>query len=109
MITKDLWSRIIESSHSLGCGLFSLLSILFLINGNNLKYLLCMGVGMGSQLMNSILYMSEYFIQIRNKDNINYNNENFPCGFFLIKRPFMYVNLLWTIFPFYIILYSLFL
>ena len=58
---------------------------------------------MASQLMNSILYMGEYFIQIKDKHSVNLNTPKFPCGFALIKRPFMYVNLFWTIMPCYVL------
>ena len=108
MSNKDDWSIVIEGSHCILCGIFSLFALYFNFINNHKNFYITMSIAMGTQLMNSILYMSEYFIQIRNKDNINYNNENFPCGFLLSRRPFMYVNLLWTIFPFYIILHSLF-
>ena len=54
---------------------------------------------MGNQLMNSILYMGQYFIQTGDKDSVNYNDDNFPVGFLLYKRAFMYVNIFWTIMP----------
>ena len=80
MTIKDYWSRVIEGTHALFCGFFSLLSIYFLIQQNETKYTLCMAVGMGSQLMNSILYMSEYFIQTKNKDNDNNDDATgFKC------------------------------
>jgi hypothetical protein len=53
--------------------------------------------------MNSILYMAEYFIQIKDKNNINYNTPEFPTGHWLLKRPFMWVNILWTLMPAYTI------
>ena len=62
---------------------------------------------MGSQFMNSVLYMANYFIQIKDPNNINYNTPEFPCGPFLLKRPFMWVNLLWSIMPAYVIYNSL--
>ena len=62
---------------------------------------------MGTQLMNSILYMSEYFIQTNTPSSINYNTPKFPCGKFLLKRPFMYINIFWTVMPFFILIHSL--
>ena len=59
---------------------------------------------MGSQLMNSILYMVEYFIQCTDPNNVNYNDNEFPMGTLLSKRPFMWVNIFWTIMPLYTIL-----
>ena len=46
----------------------------------------------GTQLMNSILYMGQYFLQTQDPNNINYNNASFPTGVLLTKRGFMYVN-----------------
>ena len=60
-------------------------------------------LSMGSQLMNSILYLGEYNIQTKDKHNANYNTSKFPLGFLWNKRPFMYVNIFWTIIPMYIL------
>ena len=54
---------------------------------------------MGTQLMNSILYMGEYFLQVSDPNNVNYNNADFPTGIMLEKRAFMYVNIFWTLMP----------
>ena len=66
-----------------------------------------MSVAMGSQLMNSILYIGEYLIQINDIHSVNYNTYSFPTGFALSKRPFMYINIFWTIMPAYIIISNL--
>ena len=60
-------------------------------------------MAMGCQFMNSILYILQYNIQTKLISNINYNSNIFPCGKFLIKRPFMYINIFWTIMPIYVI------
>ena len=104
MITSNDWSRVIESSHALLCGLFALFCIICKINSNNKNYLICLSVSMGSQLMNSVLYMINYFIQCNTYNNVNYNNNSFPTGKYLEKRPFMYINIFWTIMPLYIIM-----
>lgn len=104
MTPRDNWSRVIEGSHCLECGLFCLIGILYKINGNLLEYLICVSVGMGSQLMNSILYMINYFHQTQDSNNINFSNSSFPCGKFLEHRIFMYINIFWTIMPLYVIL-----
>ena len=104
MVLTNDWSRVIESSHALLCGLFALLSILCKINNNTDNYLICLAISMGSQLMNSILYLINYFIQCNTYNNINFNNSTFPAGQFLNKRPFMYINIFWTIMPLYIII-----
>ena len=104
MIISNDWSRVIESSHALLCGLFSLFCILCKINNNHDNYLLCLAIAMGSQLMNSVLYLINYFIQTNTYNNVNFNNITFPAGKYLEQRPFMYINILWTIMPLYIIL-----
>lgn len=104
MSFSDNWSITIEGSHCMLCALFSLLSLWSLITGNYYNFLLTLGIGMGSQFMNSLLYLSEYILQTRNINNINYDNKDFPTGEYLLNRPFMYINILWLILPAYSIL-----
>ena len=103
MTIKDNWSRVIESSHCLLCGLFCLLAVSNKLFGNVPEYLITLSIGMGSQLMNSVLYMINYFHQIKDSNNVNYNSSSFPCGKYLEHRIFMYINIFWTIMPLYII------
>ena len=107
MNRHDDWSRVIESTHALFCGIFALVAINQNIAGKAKNYLVCMAVAMGTQVMNSILYMMNYFNQMGNPDNVNYNNASFPAGNLLLKRPFMYVNIFWTILPLFIIVNEL--
>jgi hypothetical protein len=107
MSHSDDWSRIIESSHCTQCALFSLLAIIFKIYNNHNNYLIALSVSMGTQFMNSFLYMFCYFIQEKNPNNINYANSTFPTDPLLIKRPFMWVNIFWLVMPFYTIAYYL--
>ena len=107
MTNKDIWSLLIEGTHCLLCGFFSLLSLLNLYIDNIAGFHISLGISMGSQLMNSILYMGEYGIQIKNSKSVNYNSSNFPCGKYLIKRPFMWINIFWTIMPSYVLIYHL--
>jgi len=102
MSVKDNWSRLVEGTHSFICGVFALLSI-YLLSINNQSYYIAIAISMASQLMNSILYMGEYFIQTKSIHSINFNTDKFPCGFALLKRPFMYVNLFWTMMPIYVL------
>ena len=60
-------------------------------------------IAMSAQFMNSILYIGEYTIQINEKYHINENRKEFPTGKYLSKRPFFYINALWTIMPIYVI------
>ena len=103
MIDYNYWSRLIEGSHSGFCGLFSLLGMIYRLEYINKKYLVCIVLSMGTQLMNSILYIGQYLIQINDKNNVNYLHNNFPAGFLLIKRYFMYINIFWTIMPSYVL------
>lgn len=107
MDKMDIWSRVIESSHSLLCGAFSFLCIINFLLGNMEKYIFCLSVAMGSQLMNSILYMINYCIQVQQPSSVNYNTTSFPSGSYLDKRPFMYINIFWTLMPLIIIFYLL--
>jgi len=106
MILTNYWSRLIEGSHAFLCGLVALHCMLDRTEGEEKTFLILATLSMGTQLMNSILYMGEYFIQTREHSSTNFNSLNFPTGFLLTKRGFMYVNLLWTIMPSYCI-YSL--
>jgi hypothetical protein len=105
MSPTDDWSRIIEISHCTQCALFSFLAITFKIMGYHNNYLIALSVSMGTQFMNSLLYMSSYFIQEHEPSNINYNSSSFPSNILLTDRPFMWVNILWLVLPFYTILY----
>ena len=69
-------------------------------------FYIALGFSMGSQLMNSVLYISEYIIQTYNSNSINYDTPCFPCGKFLCKRPFMWINVFWTLMPSYVLIYN---
>jgi hypothetical protein len=105
-LTTD-WSKTVESSHAFFCGVFSLFALLLKANGNNRSFDITLGISMGSQLMNSLLYMVEYYYQVQDKNNVNYPTEEFPCGFAYYKRAFMWVNVFWIVMPTYTIIYSL--
>ena len=107
MSNSDDWSRIIESSHCTQCALCSLIAVIFKIFDNHNNYLISLSVSMGTQFMNSFLYMFAYFIQENDPNNANYANSTFPSDTWLIKRPFMWVNILWLVMPFYTISYYL--
>ena len=101
-LTND-WSRSIESTHAIFSGLFAFLALYNKYKANNKEFILMIGISMGSQLMNSILYMIEYVIQTEEIYSVNYNSKIFPTGILLFKRPFMWVNLFWTLMPSYTI------
>ena len=105
MLLHNDWSRIIEGTHAIFCGFFALFAMIFKVNNRNMLYLITGSISMGSQLMNSLLYMFNYFNQLNDCDNVNYNNYLFPAGKYLFKRPFMYVNIFWTFMPLYTIIY----
>ena len=91
-LTND-WSRSIESTHAIFSGVFAFLALYNKYKGNNKEYILMIGISMGSQLMNSLLYMIQYFIQLDERYSVNYDSKIFPSGILLSKRPFMWVNL----------------
>lgn len=104
MTSSDNWSRIIESTHAIFCGMFSLLALNYKLRGVSNKYLIAGSVAMGSQLMNSILYVANYIIQLTDRENVNYISKQFPAGPLLIHRAFMYVNVFWTVMPLFTII-----
>lgn len=100
MALENNWSRIIEGTHCIFCGLGALLSLYFI---NNKYYFSLFSMSsMSSQAMNSILYIVNYFHETRDPYNPNYNTSLFPTGTILNDRPFMYINILWTIMPLYV-------
>ena len=99
MIPMDNWSRTIEGSHAIMCGCFALFGMFFKYINAFPHYMCAISICMGAQLMNSVLYMINYFHQTQDKTNVNYNTIQFPTGNFLEKRPFMYINIFWTIMP----------
>jgi hypothetical protein len=106
MARDNIWSRIIEGTHAILCGVISGTALYYLYpkrRENKNKIIIYINVAMGAQLMNSLLYIGNYLIEINDVNNVNYNSEVFPCGFILTKRPFMYVNIFWTIMPCYVI------
>lgn len=104
MIICDDWSRVIEGTHCILCGLFCLIGFVYKYFENEIEFYISLGIAMGSQLMNSILYLVVYFHQMADSNNINYCSNKFKCGTYLSKRLFMYVNVFWFIMPFLIII-----
>ena len=104
MLVNDDWSRVIEGSHAVMCGVFAGSAILLKLKNKYIHYIVFISVCMGSQLMNSILYMINYFHQTHDKTNVNYITDSFPAGTYLEKRPFMYINIFWTIMPLFCII-----
>ena len=104
---NNKWSIVIESTHALCCTTFSTIAIIASYLNYKEYFYMSMSIAMSCQFMNSILYMSQYLIQIRDPNSVNYNTEQFPTGFMLLKRPFMYINIFWTIMPI-IVLYGYF-
>ena len=104
----DNWSHSIEGSHAVFCALFAMLAFTFVRLNNYNNYLVTLSVSMGTQVMNSILYMDNYFIQTLDPNSPNYNSHDFPTGRFLGKRLFMWVNIFWMVMPTGTILYLMF-
>jgi len=104
----DDWSKTVESSHAIFCGIFCLFAIILKILQKEKHFLIVISVAMGSQLMNSILYLVEYIVQMNDINSVNYFNiTDFPAGRMLSKRPFMWINIFWIFLPFYTMFYML--
>jgi hypothetical protein len=97
--TQDYWASLIESSHALLCGAFSLFAIIAQILDNKQLFLINGTISMSAQLMNSILYIGQYLIQIKDCHSVNHISKEFPAGILLSSRPFMYINIFWTVMP----------
>ena len=104
MSLKDKWSRLIESTHAFFCATFSLFTLILYTLEEDERAEVAWAIAMGTQLMNSILYMGQYMVQVHELSSPNHNSEEFPCGRALCKRPFMYVNAAWTLLPIYAII-----
>jgi len=104
MSIKDKWSRLIESTHAFFCASFSLISVILYMFNECERAEITWTIAMGSQLMNSILYMGQYIVQTNDIYSPNYNSDEFPCGFLFCKRPFMYINIFWSLMPAYAII-----
>ena len=100
--TKDNWSYLIEGTHAVFCGIMSAFGILSWIYHLD-SAILYITISMASQLMNSILYLGEYSNQTKSIHSNNYDRSQFPLGKYWLKRPFMYINIFWTIMPIYVL------
>lgn len=100
----NYWSRLIEGTHAGLCGLFSLLALIFKTHKKRELFVISTTVAMSTQLMNSILYMGQYFYQVFDQHNVNFPSSDFPFGPFMLDRGFMYVNVFWTLMPIYVII-----
>jgi len=90
------WSIVIEFTHCACCGLCALLMFLSLYGQFNDKVVDQFLVqSMSFQAMNSILYMSMYFIQTRDCGSVNFITDKFPVK----ERKFMLINIFWTLMP----------
>jgi hypothetical protein len=107
MDKKDIWSRLIESSHAFVCGAFSLCALVLVLLDDYDKAHNAAMVAMGGQFMNSVLYMGNYAIQCRTPTSVNFNRTDFPVGKWMSKRWFMWVNIFWMLFPSIIIIQTL--
>jgi hypothetical protein len=101
MFYKDNWSLTVEGTHCTMCGFFSLCALVCMLYNHEVLFLMTLMLGMGAQLMNSILYLEQYWVQCSEQSSVNFNNQSFPCGKYLMGRAFMWINLLWIVMPTY--------
>ena len=100
---KDYIFLLINGSYGIKCGLFSFLGIISYAINCYQQSLMFVTFAMASQFMNTLLYICEYVIQINDRNSVNYDTERFPCGRFLLKRPFIWINFFWLAMPTYVI------
>ena len=103
IVLRNRWSIVIEGTHCDFCAFISFLAV-NMINLNIYLFYFFTTIAMSCQLMNSILYMSEYMIQTKEISNPNFDSIHFPTGYLLSKRPFMWINIFWTIMPIFVIM-----
>ena len=70
-MSDDYWARVIEGTHFGLCGLSALTAMVSRIEKINRTYIIFVMLSMGTQLMNSILYITQYIIQINDKNSKN--------------------------------------
>lgn len=102
MMYKDDWSFTVEGTHCLFCGAFSFVALICVLCDYHTTFLMTLSLAMGSQAMNSIMYLAQYVDQCKEQNSVNYNSDTFPCGKYMLKRVFMWVNMLWIIMPTYV-------
>ena len=107
MTPKNPWSLVIEGTHCLCCALPCLLSLICDVMmydhlGEQFLFL-----GMAWQMINSVLYVSQYMIQTKQSSSPNYDTVKWPCGDYMLNRPFMWINIFWTLCPIIVILTNL--
>lgn len=101
------WSLIIEGTHCFVCALFSAITVLASALGYHEFSYATLYIAMTAQAMNSVLYIVQYLIQTKQEDAPNYDSDDFPCGKYLSNRPFMWINIFWTLMPSLIIIVNL--
>jgi hypothetical protein len=109
MSDKDSWSHQIEGSHMTYCAVLCLWALIANVCSGvkSMHFTYANAFAMGAQYMNSLLYMGEYSLQVKDPKSVNYNTDSFPLGKFWSERPFMYINIFWLVFPFTITLLHL--
>ena len=90
------WSIFVEGTHCLLCGLSAFLMFFaYIVLDNSKLFDQFFTMSMGFQMMNSILYMSAYSIQMQDNNSVNYVTDKFPKK----GRTFMLINIFWTLMP----------
>uniref|UniRef100_A0A7S4P8S3 EXPERA domain-containing protein n=1 Tax=Paramoeba aestuarina TaxID=180227 RepID=A0A7S4P8S3_9EUKA len=96
MSTHDPLAQIVELSHLLYCSVFAALAITRKSVGDTYLYLIFMVLALGTQSMQCLMYVSNYFVETTEPHHANFITESFPAGQYWEKRPFFYVNIFWT-------------
>jgi hypothetical protein len=90
------WSIFVEGTHCLLCGLSAFLMFFaYVVLHNTALHYQFFDMSMSFQMMNSILYMSMYSIQMKDPNSVNCVTDKFPKK----GRTFMLINIFWTLMP----------
>lgn len=98
------WSIMIEGTHCFCCGLFAILAFVMYDQVYPEVSTQFLVQSMAFQFMNSILYMSNYKIQMNDPTSKNYVSPKFP----LKGRVFMLINVFWMLMPTIVLLNEFF-
>ena len=95
------WSIFVEGTHCALCGFSAFLMFFaYIVLDNTELFNQFLVQSMSFQMMNSVLYMSMYSIQMQDPNSTNYVTDKFPKK----GRTFMLINIFWTLMPMLILL-----
>lgn len=98
------WSNIMERTPAIFTAMFAFIGLFARVCNSVMKSYVFISIAMGIELMNTIIYTTQYGINCNNEHNSNYNSYYFPLGVALSNRPLMYVNTFFILMPIVILI-----